>query len=134
LRERREDIPILVEHLVHRHNREMKRNYQGVDNMAMKAIMTLPWKGNIRELDNLLERAMILGGGEWITPADLNIQEPIDHSVSDEWQLAKALDEYEKIHIKRLLEKVGGNKSQAAEMLGLSLSTLYRKLEKFEGC
>jgi DNA-binding NtrC family response regulator len=129
LRERREDIPLLVEHLIQRHNREMKRNYKGVDNAAMRLIMSLPWKGNIRELDNFLERAMILGNGDWIAPADLGGSE-IDTSVAEDWQLDKALSEYEKIHIKRVLEKTDGDKKAAADILGLSLSTLYRKLEK----
>jgi DNA-binding NtrC family response regulator len=129
LRERREDIPLLVEHLVQRHNREMKKNYKGVDNAAMRFIMSLPWNGNIRELDNFLERAMILGNGDWITPADLGSSETED-SVTDDWKLDKALTEYEKIHIKRVLERTNGDKKQAADILGLSLSTLYRKLEK----
>ncbi len=129
LRERREDIPVLVEHLIQRHNREMKKNYKGVDNAAMRLIMSLPWKGNIRELDNFLERAMILGNGEWVTSGDLGSPEP-EHPVGEEWQLERALDEYERIHINRVLEKTGGDKRQAAEILGLSLSTLYRKLEK----
>ena len=53
----------------------MKKSYKGVDNAAMKILMSLPWKGNVRELDNVLERAMILGTGEWITPADLPLGE-----------------------------------------------------------
>jgi transcriptional regulator with PAS, ATPase and Fis domain len=129
LRERREDIPLLVEHLVQRHNREMKKNYKGVDNAAMRLIMSLPWKGNIRELDNFLERAMILGNGEWITPADLGNSD-VEPSIADDWQLERALSEYEKIHIRRVLERTNGDKKQAADILGLSLSTLYRKLEK----
>ena len=67
LRERREDIPSLVEYLVRRHNREMKRAYRGVDNATLKLLMSQPWKGNVRELDNVIEHAMILGDGEWIT-------------------------------------------------------------------
>ena len=71
LRDRREDIPLLVEYLVRRHNQDLKRAYKGVDNATMKVLMSLPWKGNVRELDNLLERAMILGNGDWITLSDL---------------------------------------------------------------
>lgn len=130
LRERREDIPVLVEHLIHRHNREMKRDYKGVDNAAMRTIMSMPWKGNIRELDNLLERAMILGNGEWITPADLGSHSEVEASPDVNGLLEHALVEYEKIHIKKILEKTAGDKKQAADILGLSLSTLYRKLEK----
>ena len=69
LRKRLEDLPALVEHLIQRHNLEMKTNYKGVDSATMRVLMSLPWKGNIRELDNVLERAMILGNGEWIAPA-----------------------------------------------------------------
>jgi len=132
LRERLEDIPLLIEHLMCRHNREMKRNYKGVDNAAMRLIMALPWKGNIRELDNILERAMILGGGEWITPHDITGQEAAEYSTDDDWRLVKVLSDYERVHIRRSLEKALGDKKLASEMLGLSLSTLYRKLERWE--
>src|SRR6185503_19779432 len=67
LSERREDIPLLVEHFIRRQNSELKKNYQGVESSALKVLMSLPWKGNIRDLNNVLERAMILGNGEWIT-------------------------------------------------------------------
>jgi len=130
LRKRLDDLPGLVEHLIHRHNAEMKTNYKGVDSATMRILISLPWKGNIRELDNVLERAMILGDGEWIKPADL----PGQHKQIDEFgaedNLAKAVELYEKTHIERTIGKTGGDKIRAAELLGLSLSTLYRKLEK----
>ena len=71
LRKRVDDLPALVGHLIHRHNAEMKASYKGVDSATMRILMSFPWKGNIRELDNVLERAMILGNGEWVTAADL---------------------------------------------------------------
>ncbi len=130
LRKRLDDLPGLVEHLIQRHNMEMKTNYKGVDSATMRILMSLPWKGNIRELDNVLERAMILGDGEWIKPADL----PGQHNGVDEFgaedNLTKAVELYEKTHIERTIGKTGGDKIRAAELLGLSLSTLYRKLEK----
>jgi DNA-binding NtrC family response regulator len=132
LRERREDIPLLVEHLIHRHNTEMRTAYKGADNAAMKRLMTLPWKGNVRELDNALERAMILGNGEWITARDLP-QDPeapagalllaVGHNLKD------ALKAYEKSHIAHVLQAVAHDRTQAAELLGLSRSSLYRKME-----
>jgi DNA-binding NtrC family response regulator len=135
LRDRREDIPPLVEHLVHRHNQEMKKAYKGVDNATMKLLMSLPWKGNVRELDNVLERAMILGDdSEWISPADLPRGEMPEGTrvvpLSD--NLKEAVQAYEKSHIETVLKKTDGDKKSAAELLGLSLSSLYRKLDELD--
>jgi transcriptional regulator with PAS, ATPase and Fis domain len=132
LRNRREDIPLLIEHLVHRHNRELKRSYKGVDNATMKIFMSLSWKGNVRELDNVLERAMILGNGEWITTADLPRSEattPVNVGLLSD-NLKEAVQAYEKSHIETVLKKLDGDKKGAAEALGMSLSSLYRKLEE----
>jgi transcriptional regulator with PAS, ATPase and Fis domain len=134
LRERREDIPILVEFLVRRHNRDMKRAYKGVDNATLKLLMSQPWKGNVRELDNAIEHAMILGGGEWITLQDLpralrERDEPLP-PVGDE--LREALRAYERIHIENVLRRSANDKRAAAELLGLSLSSLYRKMNELE--
>lgn len=130
LRRRLEDLPGLVEHLIRRHNMEMKMNYKGVDSATMRVLMSLPWKGNIRELDNVLERAMILGNGEWISPSDLPGQQADDAQSGFEDNLTRAIELYEKSHIERTLGKTAGDKSRAAELLGLSLSTLYRKIDK----
>jgi DNA-binding NtrC family response regulator len=132
LRDRREDIPGLIEFLVHRHNRDMKRAYRGVDNATLKLLVAQPWKGNVRELDNAIEHAMILGNGEWITVADLpRILRDADAAlpaVADD--LRDALRSYEKIHIETLLRRLANDKRQAAEALGLSLSSLYRKMNE----
>lgn len=130
LRKRLDDVPGLVEYLIHRHNSEMKMTYKGVDSSTMRVLMSLPWKGNIRELDNVLERAMILGNGEWIRPVDLPGQAGNSDDVTAEDNLVKAIELYEKTHIERTLGKTAGDKIRAAELLGLSLSTLYRKIEK----
>jgi transcriptional regulator with PAS, ATPase and Fis domain len=130
LRKRLEDLPGLVEYLIHRHNLEMKTNYKGVDSATMRILMSFPWKGNVRELDNVLERAMILGDGEWIKPADLPGQQTDSREADSEDNLGAALDLFEKSHIERTLNKTAGDKVHTAELLGLSLSTLYRKLEK----
>lgn len=134
LRDRREDIPLLVEYLVQRNNRELKKAYNGVDNQAMKRLMSLPWKGNVRELDNALERAMILGEGEWITSADLphgdaSAAAPPEPTGDN---LKEAVRAYERSHIENVLRKMDGDKKRAAELLGLSLSSLYRKLEELD--
>jgi two-component system response regulator PilR (NtrC family) len=130
LRKRLEDIPALVEHLIARHNGEMNTSYKGVDSSTMRVLMSLPWRGNIRELDNVLERAMILGNGEWIRPADLPGQANNGDNAMAEDNLVRAIELYEKAHIERTLGKTAGDKIRAAELLGLSLSTLYRKIEK----
>ncbi|MCS6926011.1 MAG: sigma-54 dependent transcriptional regulator [Candidatus Binatia bacterium] len=134
LRERREDIPLLVDYLIRRHNQELKRAYKGVDNAAMKILMSQPWKGNVRELDNVLERAMILGNGEWITAADLPPAEAQEQALpkpcSD--NLKEALQAYEKSHIEHVLKRLDGDKKKAAEVLGVSLSSLYRKIEELQ--
>ena len=131
LRERREDIPLLVDHLIRRHNAEMKRTYRGAGNTALKILMSLPWKGNVRELDNVLERAMILGNGEWITPAELPpCEAPQEEStllVGN--NLRTAVQSYEKSHIENILKETAGDKTRAAQLLGVSRSSLYRKLE-----
>lgn len=130
LRKRLDDLPGLVEHLIQRHDLEMNTTYKGVDSATMRILMSFPWKGNVRELDNVLERAMILGDGEWIKPADLPGQQTDAGEFNSEDNLSAAIDLYEKSHIERTLNKAAGDKMRAAELMGLSLSTLYRKLEK----
>jgi two-component system response regulator PilR (NtrC family) len=132
LRERREEVPQLVEYLVRRHNAEMNRCYKGVDNATMKVLMSLPWKGNIRELDNVIEHAMIIGDGEWITVRDLPRSVPQDVSqlpaIGD--NLKEAIRAFEKTHIENVLRRTDSDKRKAAELLGLSLSSLYHKIEE----
>jgi two-component system response regulator PilR (NtrC family) len=132
LRDRREDIPLLVEYLVRRHNREMKRAYRGVDNATLKLLVSQPWKGNVRELDNVIEHAMILGDGDWIRVEDLprtlrDAGGPLP-PVGDD--LREALRAYERIHIETVLARTGNDKRKAADLLGVSLSSLYRKLNE----
>lgn len=132
LRERREDIPLLVEYLIQRHNLEMKKSCKGVDNTAMKILMSLPWKGNVRELDNVLERAMILGTGEWITPADLPLGEEAPQGTlhpAPGYRLKDALRAYEKSYIENILKETACDRTRVAKLLGLSRSSLYRKME-----
>jgi two-component system response regulator PilR (NtrC family) len=132
LRERREDIPLLVEYLIQRHNTEMKKSYKGADNTAMKILMSLPWKGNVRELDNVLERAMILGTGEWITPADLPLGEEGPQRTlhpAPGYRLKDALHAYEKSYIENILKETACDRTRVAKLLGLSRSSLYRKME-----
>ncbi len=131
LRERREDLPPLIEHFVRIHNRELKRSFKGVDGATTKILLSAPWKGNVRELDNVIEHAMILGEGEWITVADLPraLQGAAGVVVPASDDLRQAMGVYEKAHIEAVLRKVEHDKKAGAELLGVSLSSLYRKIE-----
>jgi DNA-binding NtrC family response regulator len=134
LRERREDIPALIDFFIQRHRREMKRSSKGVDNATLKLLMAQPWKGNVRELDNVIEHALIVGEGEWIALGDLprSLRGKSDGAseavVGDD--LRDALRAYEKIHIESVLRRTANDKRVASEKLGLSLSSLYRKIEE----
>ena len=129
LRERREDIPELVDFLLARHARALGKKVRGVDHAAMQLLMAAPWKGNVRELDNALQRAVILGEGPLITPADLppGLAPAPDVCLSD--NLREATAHFEKRHIERVLRE-SPNKKEAARRLGVALSSLYRKLEE----
>lgn len=127
LRERREDIPTLVEHLLQRHAHELGKQIQGVDHEAMHRLVHWPWRGNIRELQNVLERAVILGDGPMIRVADLppdflpsEGSDPVD-------DLNQAMTQFERHHIERILQQTL-DKKEAARRLGIGLSSLYRKI------
>ncbi|MBX3026801.1 sigma-54-dependent Fis family transcriptional regulator [bacterium] len=132
LRERREDIPPLVDHFIRLHNRELKKQFKGADAATLKLFMTLPWKGNVRELDNVIEHAMIVSDGEWITTADLprGLRSVSDIPAPAGDNLREALRAYERAHILAVLARLDHDKRRAAERLGVSLSSLYRKLEE----
>ena len=134
LRDRREDIPLLVEHFIRLHNRELKKNCNGADSATLKVLMSLPWKGNVRELDNVIEHAMILAEGDWITVRDLPraLQQEVGFPAPVGDDLRNALRAYEKAHIQAVLAKVNQDKKVAAERLGVSLSSLYRKIEELD--
>lgn len=128
LRERREDIPDLVEFLLAKHARSLGKQIRGVTHEAMNLLRACPWKGNVRELDNALQRAVILGEGSLITPADLPpdlAPTPGDPAAVDE--LAEAVRRFERLHIERILQQTP-DKKEAARRLGMGLSSLYRKI------
>ena len=134
LRERPEDIPPLVEHLVNRHNAEMRRCYKGADNETMTRLMELPWKGNVRELDHAIEYAMVVGDGEWIhvrdLPAEIAPNERRESENPD--RLSEVLRRFEKAHIENVLRRAGADRRKAAAILEIDLSTLYRKIRELE--
>jgi DNA-binding NtrC family response regulator len=128
LREHREDIPDLVEYLLDRHARTLGKPVHGVTHEAMQRLRAGRWKGNVRELDNVLERAVILGDGPLVTaadlPADLAVVEDDPALVDD---LAEAVQRFERLHVERVLAQ-SPDKKEAARRLGIALSSLYRKI------
>jgi DNA-binding NtrC family response regulator len=132
LRQRREDIPLLVEAFLTRGRDPGK----SVSAEAMSAMCEYDWPGNVRELENALERASIVTSGSVIAPAALPervTSKSGEHLVRDAERLDPTLDVIERAYIKWVLETNGGNKTRAAEVLGIDPSTLHRKLQKMEG-
>jgi two-component system response regulator PilR (NtrC family) len=130
LRERRDDIPLLVEHFVSRLNGRLKRRVLGVDRPAMRVLMSASWRGNARELENVLERAMIFADGDFIGIGDLPAELAGSlHCPTQSDDLRTAVRAYEREHIRQVLASVDGNKEEAARRLGVNASTLYRRLK-----
>ena len=130
LRERREDIPHLIAYLIQRHNERLGRQYQGVNADTLRALMSFEWRGNIRELDHVIEYAMIVGDGEWVRPEDLPPGTLTDgaESTSAPIDLTDAVRSFEKAYIEHALRRHPSRRA-AAKSLGIDLSTLYRKLQ-----
>lgn len=133
LRERREDISKLAEHFMAKYNKEMGKACVAVSDSAMDILMNYEWKGNIRELQNVIERAIIFAETDTIEIADIGLvaaagtlSDPADETLQD------ALRTYEKQYILRILKKYKGDKAQAAKELGIGVSTLYRKISELE--
>jgi transcriptional regulator with PAS, ATPase and Fis domain len=134
LRERPEDIPLLVEHFIECHNPELKKNFDGIDDEAVRILMSLPWKGNVRELDKVIEHTMILAEGERIKCKDLpaSILAGSGGNPAFTFNLKDALRQFEKQHIRRALEQTRQDRRETAKLLDISLSSLYRKIEELE--
>jgi len=129
LRERRGDIPLLVDHLVGRLNAKLGTCFLGVEREALWALAARPWKGNVRELENALERAMVLGGGELLSLADLSVSDdPATAPVAHPRDLREAIRQFERRHLIDVLDEARLDKRKAADLLGISLASLYRKL------
>jgi DNA-binding NtrC family response regulator len=133
LKERREDIPLLVHHFIEKYNGETGKHVQGVSPGALATLQGYAWPGNIRELRNTVERAMILADGDVIgeehLPPDMQASRP--EAAMLRVPLGIPLDKVEKEYILASLQKNGGNKARTAESLGVSEKTLYNKLNRY---
>ncbi len=136
LRERVADIPLLVNHFLRKFADRSRRDLAGIEPEALAALMSYRWPGNVRELEHTIERAVLLGNGPTIGLRDLSPQ--ILMSPASEPPLAAAvasgytLKDLERAYIMRIIDNTKGNKSEAAKILGVDRTTLYRKLEEYK--
>jgi DNA-binding NtrC family response regulator len=127
LRERREDVPLLAAQFLGRYAARYRKGLDGFQPEAMEALLRYPWPGNVRELDHTIERAVLLAEGPRIRIADLSLPAP-SGSVALEQM---TLEDVERLLVQKAIARAGGNVSDAARMLGLSRSAMYRRMEKF---
>jgi len=131
LRQRKEDIPLLVHHFLNRYTSEMNKRILGITNGAMRAMLHYEWPGNIRELENVIERAVIFAEDRKISVQDLPFaDEEMDDEVGED--LKEALRQFERQHILSSLRRHGFDKGKTARYLGIGVSSLYRKLDELE--
>src|SRR5436309_10905465 len=128
LRDRREDIPLLAMHFLRPHALRYQKALAGFDAGAMQALLAHPWPGNVRELDHVVERAVLMAQGNVVTAADLGLKGGREGPARLE---DMSLEEVECFLIQKALARFEGNVSKAAEVLGLSRSALYRRLERY---
>lgn len=131
LNERKDDIPLLVNHFIEKYCNQMGKHLLRMDNEAMKILMAHNWRGGVRELENIIERAVIFAQGDFITPKDLADyinNEKTETSYPE--QLKEAVKIFEREHIHTVVKKYDYDKEKAAKVLGIGLSSLYRKMEE----
>src|ERR1700756_1148480 len=126
LRERREDIPLLVEHFVHKFSLAMSKHITRIAPAAIQQLQQQPWLGNVRELENAIERAMVVAQEPEVREQDFIFKQPGPVTAA-----GKSLDEVERLHILRVLDECGGNQSRAAEVLDIDRVTLHHKLKRY---
>jgi two-component system response regulator PilR (NtrC family) len=131
LRHRTEDIPLLVQHFLDKYTREMNKRVDGLTNGAMRALLNHTWRGNVRELENVIERAVIFAEGRPIGVEDLPFTTTgITDDVGED--LKDALRQFERQHILYSLRRHKYDKTETAQHLGIGVSSLYRKLEELD--
>jgi two-component system response regulator HydG len=134
LRERRDDIPLLVETFLQRLAAQRGQREKHLSPETLEVVQSYPWPGNVRELENALERAWILNDADRIETSALpeRVTNPTPQRlVADREGANPTLDTVERAYILWVLNSEGGNKTRAAETLGIDPSTLHRKLSRF---
>jgi DNA-binding NtrC family response regulator len=128
LRERKEDIPLLADHFLRRFSQETNKPFDGIAREAMDEMMMYEWPGNIRELENAIERAVVVGKGKKIEPGDL----PIFRPEYCEPAPKMSLKEMERAHIRQVLTETDWNIARSARLLEIDRTTLYSKIKKYD--
>jgi len=133
LRDRREDIPALVEHFVRKHAQRTGRRVERIDESVLAALQQYDWPGNVRELENTIERAVVLSGGPVITAQSISVLSPIAPPASGlpSLKLQQNIEWVESETVRRALEQAHGVKKDAAELMGLSQRALSYYLAKY---
>ena len=133
LKDRREDIPLLVHHFLEKFAQQLGEPVRRFSNDAMRVLMTHTWPGNVRELENAVEHALTMGRGEILLPEDLpvSVTAPERDIVSEATLDDLTLAELERRYIIRVLEKMGGHQLKTARVLGIDRRTLYRRLRQY---
>ena len=133
LRERKDDIPLLANYFIEKYNRIDKRTVKGLTEEATQVLMSMPWKGNVRELENIIERAILMCKGDFIDTKDLFMNEKNKEPQETKYTFlpAVSLKEMEEKVIFHALDQTNGNRTHAADMLGISVRTLRNKLNEY---
>ncbi len=137
LRQRRGDISLLAEYFLEKHSRNNNKKKPQLSDKAMSILIKHDWRGNIRELENAMERAVLLGEGEVIIPENLYLEESDFDEFSDDTKINIPLKagitvrDMEKKLIVKTLEDVNDNRTHASELLGISIRTLRNKLREY---
>ena len=127
LRERKDDVPLLAAHFINKYNVEFNKKFDRVDRKAMDFMMDYHWPGNVRELENVIERALVIDQGPQVQVKHLpfcNVESPLTEE-------PQSLQEVERIHIEKMLQKNDWNIAKTARLLNIDRSTLHKKIKKF---
>ncbi|HCW07396.1 MAG TPA: sigma-54-dependent Fis family transcriptional regulator, partial [Cytophagales bacterium] len=126
-RQRRDDIPLLLQHYMEKYSAEFHKDFRRVSEEALRLLLDYPWPGNVRELQHAIERAVIMADSNTLQATDFLFSRKGNEVVNDSLNL----DEVEKSAVTKAIQLHNGNISKAAEELGLTRASLYRRMEKY---
>jgi transcriptional regulator with PAS, ATPase and Fis domain len=134
LRERKEDVTLLIDDFIEKHSKHTSKKIEGLSDEALSVLVNYDWPGNVRELENVIERAIILSKGPVITPRDFPetlANQSAEGKLSNDLKLKEALKSPEKDLIIKALDSVAWNRNDAAKALDINRTTLYKKMQKY---